>query len=118
MSSTQSFGFTFADASAIAVADRSTTLGGKGSALVRMTELGLAVPPGFIFTTDACKSFLAGGWNDELERALDAGVQSIANTLQRGLGSAQSPLLVSVRSGAPISMPGMMDTVLNAGMND
>ncbi len=118
MSSTQSFGFTFADASAIAVADRSTTLGGKGSALVRMTELGLAVPPGFIFTTDACKAFLVGGWNDELERALDAGVQSIANTLQRGLGSAQSPLLVSVRSGAPISMPGMMDTVLNAGMND
>ncbi|MGH1491922.1 MAG: PEP/pyruvate-binding domain-containing protein [Acidimicrobiales bacterium] len=118
MSNTQALGLSFVDAAALSSDDRTPLLGGKGAALVRMTELGLAVPPGFILSTDACKKFLADGWGDDLETTLVNGIESVATALERRLGDPDAPLLVSVRSGAPVSMPGMMDTVLNAGMSD
>jgi len=94
-------------------------LGGKGANLAEMTSvLGLPVPPGFTITTDACRAFMDGGW----PAGLDAEVEDLRAGLEarmgRRLGDPADPLLVSVRSGARFSMPGMMDTVLNLGLND
>jgi pyruvate,orthophosphate dikinase len=95
-------------------------LGGKGANLAEMTNLGLPVPPGFTITTDACKAYMAAddtipdGLMDEVAEALVA----LEGKMGKQLGDANDPLLVSVRSGAPFSMPGMMDTVLNLGLND
>ena len=95
-------------------------LGGKGANLAEMTKLGLPVPPGFTISTDACKAYMAAGNEipaglmDEVAAALAALEAKMGKTL----GDATDPLLVSVRSGAAFSMPGMMDTVLNLGLND
>src|SRR5690242_11003994 len=95
-------------------------LGGKGANLAEMTNLGLPVPPGFTISTDACKAYmnaddtLPEGLMDEVSAALSA----LEAKMGKRLGDANDPLLVSVRSGAPFSMPGMMDTVLNLGLND
>ncbi len=95
-------------------------LGGKGANLAEMTNLGLPVPPGFTISTDACNAYMAGnntlpaGLMDEVATARDVLEKKMGKTL----GAADDPLLVSVRSGAPFSMPGMMDTVLNLGLND
>jgi len=95
-------------------------LGGKGANLAEMTNLGLPVPPGFTITTEACKAYMAGadklpdGLMDEVAAALTA----LEEKMGKRLGDEADPLLVSVRSGAPFSMPGMMDTVLNLGLND
>jgi pyruvate, orthophosphate dikinase len=98
------------------LADR---LGGKGANLAEMTSvLRLPVPPGFTITTDTCREYLAGGWPDGLDREVERQVRRIERAIGRGLGAAEDPLLVSVRSGARHSMPGMMDTVLNLGLND
>ncbi len=95
-------------------------LGGKGANLAEMTILGLPVPPGFTITTEACNAYMAGG--NQLPPGLMAGVAAAREALEqkmgKQLGAASDPLLVSVRSGAPFSMPGMMDTVLNLGLND
>ncbi|HXY91462.1 MAG TPA: PEP/pyruvate-binding domain-containing protein, partial [Acidimicrobiia bacterium] len=95
-------------------------LGGKGANLAEMTNLGLPVPPGFTITTDACKSYMAAG--DTIPEGLMGEVAEALATLEakmgKRLGDPDDPLLVSVRSGAAFSMPGMMDTVLNLGMND
>jgi len=95
-------------------------LGGKGANLSEMTKLGLRVPPGFTITTNTCNDFFrAGGefpdglWEEVLEH-----VKALEEKTGKSLGDPEKPLLVSVRSGAPISMPGMMDTVLNLGLND
>ena len=94
-------------------------LGGKGANLAEMTSvLGLPVPPGFTITTDACRAYLAGGWPDGLGDEVAAHVARIEAAMGRRLGDPSDPLLVSVRSGAKFSMPGMMDTVLNLGLND
>lgn len=92
-------------------------LGGKGASLAAMSAAGLPVPPGFTITTQACRAFLADGWTPDLDEAILAGVEDLQVTSGKSLGSPSSPLLVSVRSGAEISMPGMMDTALNVGMN-
>jgi len=95
-------------------------LGGKGANLAEMTNLGLPVPPGFTCSTDACKAYMAGGdvlpegLMDEVAAALEA----LEAKMGKRLGDDTDPLLVSVRSGAAFSMPGMMDTVLNLGLND
>ena len=94
-------------------------LGGKGGNLAEMTNLGLPVPPGFTITTEACRAFLAegelpAGLNDEISEHL----VKLEQTMGRKLGDPEDPLLVSVRSGAKFSMPGMMDTVLDIGLND
>jgi pyruvate,orthophosphate dikinase len=95
-------------------------LGGKGANLAEMTNLGLPVPPGFTITTEACNAYMAGG--DTLPPGLMDEVSTARHALEakmgKQLGAATDPLLVSVRSGAPFSMPGMMDTVLNLGLND
>ncbi|MFE9806024.1 pyruvate, phosphate dikinase [Streptomyces sp. NPDC005548] len=94
-------------------------LGGKGANLAEMTNLGLPVPPGFTITTEACKTYLDSGeepaaLRDEVSAHLDA----LEAKMAKKLGQADDPLLVSVRSGAKFSMPGMMDTVLNIGLSD
>jgi pyruvate, orthophosphate dikinase len=94
-------------------------LGGKGANLAEMTSvLRLPVPPGFTITTDACRAFLDGGWPSGLQAMIDEQVRSLESAMGKLLGHADDPLLVSVRSGAKFSMPGMMDTVLNLGLND
>jgi pyruvate,orthophosphate dikinase len=94
-------------------------LGGKGANLAEMTSvLKLPVPAGFTISTDACRAYLAGGWPKELDGEIAAQVAKLESKMGRKLGDAADPLLVSVRSGAKFSMPGMMDTVLNLGLND
>ncbi|MGE3888438.1 MAG: PEP/pyruvate-binding domain-containing protein, partial [Vicinamibacterales bacterium] len=96
------------------------TLGGKGSGLAEMTNAGLPVPPGFTISTDACNLYYAQG--HKLPAAIDAEIATHLKRLEKAagatLGSTENPLLVSVRSGAKFSMPGMMDTILNLGLND
>jgi pyruvate, orthophosphate dikinase len=94
-------------------------LGGKGANLAEMTSvLGLPVPPGFTITTDACRAYLDAGWPDGLDEEVAEHLQRLEAAMGKRLGDAEDPLLVSVRSGAAASMPGMMDTVLNLGLTD
>jgi pyruvate,orthophosphate dikinase len=95
-------------------------LGGKGANLAEMANLGLPVPPGFTITTAVCTHYYANAqkYPRELEKQIDAGLAHIARVTGRRFGDRANPLLVSVRSGARASMPGMMDTVLNLGLND
>src|SRR5438045_1764038 len=95
-------------------------LGGKGIGLAEMTQMGVPVPAGFTITTDACRAYMASG--NSLPEALEAEIDTHLEALQRKsgkrFGDSDDPLLVSVRSGAAISMPGMMDTILNLGLDD
>ncbi len=97
-----------------------TITGGKGANLAEMASIGLPVPPGFTITTEECLRYLDGAheFTDALKAAVADGVGHVEQTVGKKLGDASDPLLVSVRSGAAISMPGMMDTVLNLGLND
>src|SRR5579872_841941 len=99
--------------------DMKDLLGGKGANLAEMTSvLGLPVPPGFTITTDACRAYMEAGWPEGLSAEIDKQVRRLEKAMGKRLGDAADPLLVSVRSGAKFSMPGMMDTVLNLGLND
>ena len=94
-------------------------LGGKGANLAEMTTvLNLPVPPGFTVSTDACRDYMKGGWPAGLDDEIADHVFKLEKAMGRKLGDPHDPLLVSVRSGAKFSMPGMMDTVLNLGLND
>ena len=94
-------------------------LGGKGANLAEMTNLGLPVPPGFTITTEACRHYLAeGSLPDGLDQEVEEHLRALEDKMGKRLGQADDPLLVSVRSGAKFSMPGMMETVLNIGLND
>jgi pyruvate,orthophosphate dikinase len=94
-------------------------LGGKGANLAEMTSvLGLPVPPGFTISTDACRAYMHGGWPAGLDEEVERHLKRLEKRMGRTLGDPSDPLLVSVRSGAKFSMPGMMDTVLNLGLND
>jgi len=95
-------------------------LGGKGANLAEMSNIGLPVPPGFTLTTQTCADFYDAGkqWPAGLDAEMDANIAKLEEVTGRKLGDENDPLLVSVRSGAAVSMPGMMDTVLNLGMND
>jgi pyruvate,orthophosphate dikinase len=94
-------------------------LGGKGAGLSEMTRIGLPVPPGFTITTEACKEYLKTNQiSDEIKNETLEHLRKLEDKSNKKLGDASNPLLVSVRSGAPISMPGMMDTILNLGLND
>ena len=95
-------------------------LGGKGIGLAEMTQLGIPVPDGFTITTDACRAYLAAGGEvpEGLDSEVDEHVAALEERTGKGFGDDRDPLLVSVRSGAAISMPGMMDTILNLGLND
>ncbi len=100
--------------------DQKDLLGGKGANLAEMTNLGLPVPPGFTITTEACNEYSRGGMQlpDGLMDQVRAALAAVEQAAGKTLGDAASPLLVSVRSGAKFSMPGMMDTVLNLGLNE
>jgi pyruvate,orthophosphate dikinase len=100
--------------------DMKDVLGGKGAGLAEMSNIGIPVPPGFTITTDVCTEYYRAG--KKLPRGLDAEMRAALKKVEalsgKGFGDAENPLLVSVRSGARVSMPGMMDTVLNLGLND
>ena len=94
-------------------------VGGKAANLgVMARELDLPVPPGLVITTAACRAYLAGGWPAGLDEEIRAGMAEVERQVGRRFGDADDPLLVSVRSGAPVSMPGMMDTILDLGLTD
>jgi pyruvate,orthophosphate dikinase len=99
--------------------DQKDLLGGKGANLAEMTKLGLPVPPGFTITTEACREYLAQGSEPGALRVqVTMALRQLEDNIGRRLGDRHDPLLVSVRSGAAFSMPGMMETVLNIGLND
>ncbi len=110
----------FGGGSADGDASMKNLLGGKGANLAEMSALGLPVPPGFTITTEACVHFYANGksYPADLRPQVKAGLAKVEDQTGKKFGDAKNPLLVSVRSGARASMPGMMDTVLNLGLND
>src|SRR5664280_2533683 len=99
--------------------DLKDLLGGKGANLAEMTRMGLPVPPGFIITTEACRTYLTeGAAPPGMDAEISEHLLALEEAMGRKLGQPDNPLLVSVRSGGKFSMPGMMDTVLNVGLND
>src|SRR5256714_8990563 len=94
-------------------------LGGKGAGLAEMTNAGLPVPPGFTIQTEACREYMRSGHtSNEVDRQMEDALARLEQLQGQKLGKGDNPLLVSVRSGAKFSMPGMMDTILNLGLND
>src|SRR5512145_252795 len=95
-------------------------LGGKGAGLAEMSNIGIPVPPGFTITTEVCTDYYTSGKKmpKGLDREIAAAMKKVEKLTKKGFGDTKDPLLVSVRSGAKFSMPGMMDTVLNLGLND
>ena len=94
-------------------------LGGKGAGLAEMTNAALPVPPGFTIQTEACREYMkTGTTSKEIDRQMDDALAKLEALQGQKLGTGENPLLVSVRSGAKFSMPGMMDTILNLGLND
>jgi pyruvate,orthophosphate dikinase len=93
-------------------------LGGKGAGLAEMTNAGLPVPPGFTIQTEACREYMRGGLSPDVDKQMDEALSKLEALQGQKLGTGENPLLVSVRSGAKFSMPGMMDTILNLGLND
>ncbi len=93
-------------------------LGGKGAGLAEMTNAGLPVPPGFTIQTEACREYMRGGLSKAVDQQMDEALAQLEKLQGQKLGKGDNPLLVSVRSGAKFSMPGMMDTILNLGLND
>ncbi len=112
--------YKFGGGTAEGSAEMKNLLGGKGANLAEMARLGIPVPPGFTITTEMCKQYYESGnkFPPELEKQVKEGIEHIEKIMGAKFGDPENPLLVSVRSGAPISMPGMMDTVLNLGLND
>ena len=112
--------YTFGGGKAEGTAAMRDLLGGKGANLAEMANLGLPVPPGFTITTEVCTHYYANqrGYPADLEREVEAALAALGSNAGRAFGDAKNPLLVSVRSGGRASMPGMMDTVLNLGLND
>jgi pyruvate,orthophosphate dikinase len=111
----QKYVYTFGEGNA----DMKMLLGGKGANLSEMTNLGLPVPPGFTITTEVCRKYYENNeYPEELQEEIDTHLRMLEKKTGKQLGDLDNPLLVSVRSGAPMSMPGMMDTVLNLGLND
>ncbi|MDP6697298.1 MAG: pyruvate, phosphate dikinase [Acidimicrobiales bacterium] len=107
------------EADNLAPDQKKALMGGKGASLAVMAStLSLPVPPAFTITTEVCRSYLSSGWPPDLDEGLRAAVAGLEERTGRCLGDPDNPLLLSVRSGAAISMPGMMDTVLNLGLND
>ena len=112
--------YLFGDGRAEGGAEMRNLLGGKGAGLSEMSSLGIPVPPGLTITTEVCSAYYANGrrYPDGLDEQVRAGIAHVESIVGARFGDAANPLLVSVRSGARVSMPGMMDTVLNLGLND
>ncbi len=120
MAKTQKMVYFFGNGKAEGNAKMRAILGGKGANLAEMTNLGIPVPPGFTIATETCDAYYKSGgkWPGDLAKQVDANLAKLEKAMNAKLGDPQKPLLVSVRSGAAASMPGMMDTVLNLGLND
>nr|MBP9106931.1 pyruvate, phosphate dikinase [Gemmatimonadaceae bacterium] len=115
----QRHAYFFGNGKADGTRDMKAVLGGKGANLAEMTNLGVPVPPGFTITCATCMEFLAAGTRATgLEDEVSQNITKLEETTGRGFGDARNPLLVSVRSGGAVSMPGMMETILNLGLND
>src|SRR5690348_7519625 len=112
--------YRFGNGKAEGRADMRNLLGGKGAGLAEMANLGLPVPPGFTITTEVCTYYYENGqtYPKGLRQQVDAALADVGRITGKTFGDSANPLLVSVRSGARASMPGMMDTVLNLGLND
>ena len=113
--------YTFGDKQAEGRADMKNLLGGKGANLAEMNLIGVPVPPGFTITTDSCTEYNTLGKDkvvELLKEDVEKAVAHVEELMGAKFGGEENPLLVSVRSGARVSMPGMMDTVLNLGLND
>lgn len=112
--------YSFGDGKAEGEASMKNLLGGKGANLAEMSNIGLPVPPGFTITTEVCTYYYAhqDSYPSDLKDQVAAALSQVEKTVGAKFGDAENPLLVSVRSGARVSMPGMMDTVLNLGLND
>ncbi len=113
--------YTFGNGQAEGSAEMRNLLGGKGANLAEMNKIGVPVPPGFTITTEVCNEFYKVGRQKITELLRDevvAAIKSVEKLMNASFGSVENPLLVSVRSGARASMPGMMDTILNLGLND
>ncbi|MEE2997852.1 MAG: pyruvate, phosphate dikinase [Pseudomonadota bacterium] len=112
--------YKFGGGGAEGASDMKNLLGGKGANLAEMSSLGLPVPPGFTITTELCAAYYDAGENypDDLSGQVDAALEFVEETVCAKFGDSENPMLVSVRSGARVSMPGMMDTVLNLGLNN
>src|SRR6202162_2941036 len=119
-SKTPKYVYYFGDGHAEGTGNMKSLLGGKGANLAEMTRIGLPVPPGFTMTTDVCSYFYAHNrsYPPQLKAEVEAALAKVEKSVGKKLGDKDRPLLVSVRSGARDSMPGMMDTILNLGMND
>ncbi|MFQ6040707.1 MAG: pyruvate, phosphate dikinase [Candidatus Poribacteria bacterium] len=118
--SQQKYVYFFGEGKAEGRAEMRAELGGKGANLAEMTNLGLPVPPGYTISTQACTYYYQnnGTYPDGLDEQIEANLAKLEKAMGKKLGDPENPILVSVRSGAPVSMPGMMDTVLNLGLND
>jgi pyruvate,orthophosphate dikinase len=115
----QQYVFSFGGGKADGNGKMKDVLGGKGAGLAEMTNAGLPVPPGFTIQTEACREFMRTGvTSKEVDRQMDEALEKLEQLQGQKLGQGENPLLVSVRSGAKFSMPGMMDTILNLGLND
>src|ERR671929_2041346 len=111
--------FFFGNGSAEGTRDMTSVLGGKGANLAEMTNLGVPVPPGFTIACSECIEYLRSGkYSDKLRAEVEGNVARLEEATGKKLGDPKNPLLVSVRSGAAVSMPGMMETILNLGLND
>jgi len=116
---TTKYVYFFGNGKAEGNAEMRDLLGGKGANLAEMTNLGIPVPPGFTISTEACTHYYAnGGYPEGLDEEIDRNITNLETAVGKRFGDAKDPLLLSVRSGAAISMPGMMDTVLNIGLAD
>ncbi|MDJ0923199.1 MAG: pyruvate, phosphate dikinase [Acidimicrobiia bacterium] len=113
------FAYAFDYSHGLTLPEVASLIGGKAANLgVMSRELGLPVPPGFAISTTACKLYLENGWPYGLDSEINDQMSRLEKTVGRGFGDPNDPLLLSIRSGAPVSMPGMMDTILNLGLND
>src|SRR6266852_9131345 len=117
--STMKYAYSFGGGKADGHGKMKDVLGGKGAGLAEMTNAGLPVPPGFTIQTEACREYMKTGTSSkEVERQMDEALAQLEALQGQKLGTGENPLLVSVRSGSKFSMPGMMDTILNLGLND
>ncbi len=117
-SSTEQYVYFFGGGTADGNGKMKDVLGGKGAGLAEMTNAGLPVPPGFTIQTEACREYMRGNVSPKIDEEILAALAKLEQLQGQKLGKGENPLLVSVRSGAKFSMPGMMDTILNLGLND
>ena len=117
---TTKYVYSFGNGTAEGRADMKDLLGGKGANLAEMARMGIPVPPGFTIITDACNHYLKNGkvLPEDLQEQVEAALERLEQTSGLTFGDRENPLLVSVRSGSRVSMPGMMDSILDLGLND